>query len=172
MARTFFIADTHFGEAGVFRYESRPFSSVAEMDAEMIRRWNAAVRPEDTVWHLGDFGADGTEAAILAKLNGTKLLVKGNHDTKSSADYRSFGFSEVYDRPVILDSFFLLSHDALYVSANMPYANLFGHVHNSPVFRDFSPHHFCVCVERIDYTPINLDEIKRCIQTAVDKVTV
>ena len=166
MADTFFIADTHFGEDSVFRYENRPFPSVSEMDEEMIRRWNAVVRPGDSVWHLGDFGADGHESEILSRLNGVKYLVKGNHDTKSSADYRSFGFAEVYDRPVILDGFWILSHDALYVSANMPYANLFGHVHASPIFRDYSSHHYCVCVERIDYAPVRFGEIKQRVREA------
>ena len=42
---------------------------------------------------------------------------------------------------------------------NMPYANLFGHIHNSPLFKDYSNHHFCVSAERINYTPISLEEI-------------
>ena len=84
--------------------------------------------------------------------------VPSGHD-----EYRNFGFSEVYDLPVILDGFWILSHDALYINENMPYANLFGHVHNSPIFKDFSNQHFCVCVERIDYTPIEFDEIKRFV---------
>ena len=167
---TFFIADTHFGDAAIFRYENRPFASVDEMDAEMIARWNAVVRPEDVVYHLGDFGADGAQAQVLSVLNGTKYLIKGNHDVGSNADYRAFGFAEVYDRPIILDAFWILSHDALYVNVNMPYANLFGHVHNSPIVKDYSPQHFCVSVERIGYAPVEFGEIKRKIKAAVDRL--
>ncbi|MBR2730831.1 MAG: metallophosphoesterase [Clostridia bacterium] len=168
--KTFFIADTHFGDANIFRYENRPFASVAEMDAALIARWNAAVRPEDRVYHLGDFSVPGQEAALLSQLNGTKYLIKGNHDVRSNQAYRDLGFAEVYDLPVILDGFWILSHEALYVNINMPYANLFGHVHASPVVRDCSPQHFCACVERIGYTPIDFDEIKRKIKAAVDAV--
>ena len=141
MKRIYFIADTHFGDDRIRRYENRPFQTVAEMDFELIRRWNDTVSNEDTVYVLGDFGADGYEAEVLSKLNGTKLLVKGNHDGKSNEEYRQSGFKEVYDHPIIIDGFWILSHDLLYVNENMPYANLFGHVHNSPIIKDCSKQH-------------------------------
>lgn len=163
MAKIYFIADTHFGEERIRKYENRPFKNAAEMDCELIYRWNNKVSPEDTVYILGDFGADGYEAEILSRLNGKKILVKGNHDGKSNAEYRAFGFSEVYDCPIIIDGFWILSHDALYVNENMPYANLFGHVHNSPIVKNYSKQHYCVSVERIDYSPIDFEKIKATI---------
>lgn len=159
MAKTFFIADTHFDDARFLRYENRPFPDTDAMNEAMVANWNRAVAPEDSVWVIGDFGANGREADFLARLNGTKYLVKGNHDTRPNGHYRAAGFAEVYDRPVIFQSFWILSHEPLYVNRNMPYANLFGHVHASPLYRDFSPQHFCVCAERIGYTPISLEEI-------------
>ena len=163
MNKTFFIADTHFGDERILRYENRPFENTAQMDEEIIKRWNGVVDSTDTVYVLGDFGAPGYESCILSALNGKKILVKGNHDNKTNDEYRSYGFSEVYDLPVIIDGFWILSHDALYVNENMPYANLFGHVHNSPINKDYSKQHFCACVERIDYTPITFDKIKSII---------
>lgn len=160
MKKIWFIADTHFGDEKIRRYECRPFETAAQMDEQLITRWNQAVSEEDEVYVLGDFGAEGAEAQVLQKLKGIKYLVKGNHDTNSNGYYRNAGFAEVYDRPIILDGFWILSHDALYVNTNMPYANLFGHVHNSPMFKDYSRQHFCVCVERIDYTPISFEVIK------------
>lgn len=162
------IADTHFGDAAICRYEGRPFSDASQMDAELIARWNRAVSAEDAVYLLGDFGAEGYEAEVLASLNGEKYLIKGNHDLKSNADYRLAGFAEVYDHPILLDNFWLLSHDALYVNRNMPYANLFGHVHNSPLIKDFSAQHFCVSAERIDYTPIEFSVIQKKIREAAE----
>lgn len=139
------------------------------MDTEIIKRWNAEVSDNDMIYVLGDFGADGYESKILSQLNGVKFLVKGNHDTKSNAEYRKFGFQEVYDHPIIIDDFWILSHEALYVNTNMPYANLFGHVHNSPIVKDYSKQHYCVCVERINYTPVSLETIKRRINETVEK---
>jgi calcineurin-like phosphoesterase family protein len=166
MGKIYFIADTHFGDERILRYENRPFDNAEEMDRELIQRWNAKVNAEDTVYVLGDFGAVGYESDVLSKLNGKKYLVKGNHDTASNEEYRRYGFCEVYDRPVIIDGFWILSHDALYVNENMPYANLFGHVHGSPIFKDYSKQHYCVSVERIDYSPIDFDEIKKAISQA------
>ena len=48
MAKIFFIADTHFGEERIRKYENRPFENIAEMDRKLICRWNDKVSPEDT----------------------------------------------------------------------------------------------------------------------------
>lgn len=83
---TFFTADTHFGHAGILSprmARPRPFASIEEHDEALVARWNAAIRPEDAVWHLGDFAFDCTTAhatAIFERLNGTKRLIVGNHE--------------------------------------------------------------------------------------------
>lgn len=59
MAKIFFVADTHFSDDNIRRYENRPFQNVESMNVEMIERWNAEVTKDDTVYVLGDFGADG-----------------------------------------------------------------------------------------------------------------
>lgn len=159
MSKTFFIADTHFFEEPIRLYENRPFENAEAMNEAIIANWNKTVTPEDTVWHLGDFGAEGCEADILKRLNGRVLLVRGNHDTKPNTYYREAGFAEVYDLPVLYQNFFILSHEPIYVNTNMPYANLFGHVHASPLFKDFSAYHACVCVERTAYTPVTLEQM-------------
>lgn len=162
--KIYFIADTHFSDENIIRYENRPFESIREMNDTMAANWNRIVKDEDMVYVLGDFGADGQESFILGQLNGCKYLVRGNHDTKSNDFYRKAGFKEVYDYPIIIKNFWILSHEPLYVNSNMPYANLFGHVHSSPVFKTYSRQHYCVSAERIDYTPIAFDEIIRIIK--------
>lgn len=160
----FFIADTHFSEENIMRYENRPFTTVENMNEELIYNWNRLVGKGDEVYVLGDFGAYGQEKQILNCLNGVKYLVKGNHDTQTNEYYRKAGFQEVYDCPIIVEGFWILSHEPLYINENMPYANLFGHVHNSPLFKDYSKQHVCVSVERIKYTPIGFGDIKKRIQ--------
>lgn len=165
--KIFFIADTHFGDARILRYEKRPFSSVEEMDEAMIKAWNSLVGEQDTVFHLGDVSMYQEEKTmeILNKLKGRKKLILGNHDLHFSQEkWRKMGMEEVFAYPILFKEFFLLSHDPLYVNEYMPYANLFGHVHKSPIYRDFSRHHFCVSCERIDYKPIELGEVKRKIE--------
>ena len=85
MKKTYLIADTHFGDERIRKYENRPFPDTEQMDTEIIKRWNAEVSDNDMIYVLGDFGADGYESKILSQLNGVKFLVKGNHDTKSNS---------------------------------------------------------------------------------------
>lgn len=156
---TFFVADTHFDDKNILLYENRPFRSVEEMNQTLVDSWNSVISKSDTVYFLGDFG----NIDFLGNLNGTKYLIKGNHDTEVNDFYRSSGFKEVYDCPIVLDNFWILSHSPMYINENMPYANLFGHVHDSPMIKDYSSHHFCVSVERISYTPVSFDFIKEKI---------
>jgi calcineurin-like phosphoesterase family protein len=80
---TFFTSDTHFGHANIIKYCKRPFASVEEMDNTLIHNWNAIVRPEDTVYHLGDFAVGGGPAApYLRRLNGKIQFCLGNHDKR------------------------------------------------------------------------------------------
>ena len=55
MSTVFFTSDHHFGHQNIIRHCQRPFGGAAEMDEELIRRWNERVRPGDEVYHLGDF---------------------------------------------------------------------------------------------------------------------
>ncbi len=76
-----FSADHHFYHQNVIRYCARPFSSVDEMNAEMVKRWNEVVAPGDTVYYLGDFSlAHRAVTVFLPQLNGEKCLIMGNHD--------------------------------------------------------------------------------------------
>jgi calcineurin-like phosphoesterase family protein len=90
-----FTADTHWGDPRWLALGKRPFASVAAMDAAMVANWNAAVRPDDTVWHLGDVARrPGEVAGLLARLHGTKHLIRGNNDppeTLAAAGWASVG---------------------------------------------------------------------------------
>ena len=56
MSKYFFTADTHFGNPHILEHGERPFNSVAERNATLIKNWNEVVGPKDYVYHLGDFG--------------------------------------------------------------------------------------------------------------------
>ena len=77
MGQDFFIADTHFGDEQIIRYENRPFASVEKMDSTLIEKWNACVAAEDTVYVLGDFSVYGEDKnqEILTELKGRKILI-------------------------------------------------------------------------------------------------
>jgi len=87
MPATFLTSDTHFGHAGVCRFlrndgvtKLRPWDSPEEMDEEMVKRWNERVRPNDKVYHLGDVVINRRALDIMSRLNGDKVLIRGNHE--------------------------------------------------------------------------------------------
>jgi calcineurin-like phosphoesterase family protein len=84
MTKTWFTSDTHFGHARIIELARRPFVDVHAMNESMIRAWNERVAPDDTVWHLGDFGlgSDETIEETFHRLHGVKHLVIGNHDAE------------------------------------------------------------------------------------------
>lgn len=91
-----FTSDTHFGHANIIKYCKRPYRDAQHMDEMLIRNWNAAVRPDQTVIHAGDFAfkSDLTKLkALIARLNGGIILVQGNHDHRVTLPM----FREVYD---------------------------------------------------------------------------
>lgn len=162
--KTFLIADTHFGDEAIIRYENRPFENAKAQEEILIKNWNDTVDAKDTVFVLGDFGCSDSKeetTRLCHALNGKKILVMGNHDIQTARWYRECGFYEVSAWPILYDTFWILSHEPLYVNENMPYANVFGHVHANPAYRDFSKQSFCVSVERIDYRPIDFEEIRK-----------
>lgn len=163
MSEIFFIADTHFGHNEIIKYENRPFSDTDEMDRILISNWNNTVSDNDTVFMLGDFSLYPKDKSqeICQCLKGKKFLVMGNHDTQSEIYYREIGFESVSKYPIIIENFWILSHEPLYINKNMPYANIFGHVHSNPIYKDFSPQSFCVSAERINYTPLDFNTIRK-----------
>ena len=83
MGKVFFTSDIHFGQENVIRFDGRPFATVEEMDAELIRRWNAKVGKGDLVYVLGDFiwkTRNEDAPSLIKSLNGQIILIKGNHD--------------------------------------------------------------------------------------------
>jgi calcineurin-like phosphoesterase family protein len=89
----YFTSDLHFYHANVLKYCSRPFADVEEMNKALIKNWNDTVKPEDTVYCLGDFSLAAQPVQVFTPvLNGTKYLIPGNHDFCHS--YHKKGRSE------------------------------------------------------------------------------
>jgi calcineurin-like phosphoesterase family protein len=156
---TFFTADTHFGDHRTINIWRRPFADTGEMDALLIARWNATVTADDEVWHLGDVARRRADvAALLARLNGTKHLLRGNNDT--DATLAAAGWSSVGDYAEIeQDGHRLVLCHYPFRSWNGQHRgaiNLHGHSHGrlKPVLRQFD-----VGVDVHDYAPVTLAAI-------------
>lgn len=179
MATTFLISDTHFGHektCTTFKREDgsalRPFASAEEMDEAMVSRWNARVRPGDKVYHLGDVVINRKFLHVLSRLNGDKVLIRGNHDIFKLADYTAY-FRDV--RGYDVKNGMILSHIPVHVESLGRFGvNIHGHLHANRVMRmrgvdvktgnplysnEIDPRYHCVCVEHTDYAPISLEEV-------------
>lgn len=161
--KTFLIADTHFGHTNVLSFlkedgtKLRPdFYNIYHHDEVLIENWNSVVGVNDKVYHLGDVGFKSFSQlqAIFNRLNGTKVLIKGNHDNFKLAQYAQL-FKDVRAYHV-LDKY-ILSHVPIHPESLSRWkANIHGHLHAN-VLKD--PRYINVSVERINYTPINFEEI-------------
>lgn len=82
-----YVADLHLGHASIITNCARPFRDTAEMDAELVRRWNAVVGKDDLTYILGDYGRPGQDVfafrRLFHSLAGRKVLILGNHDVDS-----------------------------------------------------------------------------------------
>lgn len=77
----YFSSDQHYWHNNVIRYCARPYATVDEMNEDMVLKWNSVVKPEDSVYCLGDFSlAFRAVETFSFRLNGTRYLVPGNHD--------------------------------------------------------------------------------------------
>lgn len=155
---SFFTSDTHFGDHRTLNLYPRPFASVAEMDAELIRRWNAVVGAADEVWHLGDFARTAARAReVLAQLNGTKHLIFGNNDRDPGleqgwASVAPYAEIERDGRCLVLCHYPFRSWNRQHRGA----LNLHGHSHGrlKPLKRQFD-----VGVDARDYRPVTVAEL-------------
>lgn len=79
---TWFTADTHFGHENIIAFCSRPHRNGREMNEALIELWNERVQNDDLVIHAGDFGSPRCKdpRPYLERLNGTIILIAGNHD--------------------------------------------------------------------------------------------
>lgn len=179
MPSVWLISDTHFGHektCTVFKREDgtplRPFSSAEEMDEAMIQRWNDRVRPNDKVYHLGDVVISRKFLSVLGRLNGDKVLIRGNHDIFKLEDYTQY-FRDVRGYHVM--NGLILSHVPVHTDSLARFgANIHGHLHANRVMRargvdaktgdilyskEIDPRYHCVCVEHTDFAPILFEDV-------------
>ena len=166
---TYFTSDQHFGHFNIIRLSHRPFSTVEEMDDELLKRWNSKVKDEDTVYVLGDlFFRAATIEPILKELKGHKHLILGNHDGSwmKRIDLSRYFESVQTLKEVNVDGRLLtLCHYPMlsYPEARRGYM-IYGHIHNN-VGDDYwpliqrRPRMFNAGVDVNDFGPVTFDEL-------------
>ncbi len=81
----YFSSDLHGHHSNIIKHCNRPFDSIEDMNDAMIQNINRVVKPNDTMYVIGDFvwwgGSDEQIANFCRKINCKNLhLVIGNHD--------------------------------------------------------------------------------------------
>lgn len=180
MANTFFIADTHIGHIGVTQFlnsdgtKLRPWDNIEDMDEALVANWNSVVGSKDKVYHLGDVVINRRALPTLARLNGDKVLIKGNHDIFRLEEYaRYFRDIRAYG---VFDGF-VATHIPIHPYSLERYKfNVHGHLHSDKVLHKeewideswypASPdtRYLCVSVEQINYTPISIEEVRQILK--------
>jgi calcineurin-like phosphoesterase family protein len=178
--RNWLITDTHFNHPNIITFCKRP-PSYKEI---IIAKWKRIIRPEDTIFHLGDviFRNEDELYTILGALPGRKVLIRGNHDyfdlpfykgeknSKYKPDfYLKSGFDLVV-KSIMLDGNILLSHAPCDLNSEVV-MNIHGHFHNNPFENWEEPYRLMykrddryrlLSIENENYYPILLENfVKR-----------
>ena len=184
MPAIFLVSDTHFGHAGVCSFtradgvtKLRPWTDPDEMDEFMVQAWNDRVRPNDKVYHLGDVVINRRALPILDRLNGDKVLIRGNHDIFKDEDYNKY-FRSLRGYHVM--NGLILSHIPIHSESLGRFGcNIHGHLHANRVMRpartleEFVAHgcetiderYHNVSVEQLpDFAPILFEDVVKRIK--------
>lgn len=186
----FIWSDPHFGHKNVISYSKRPFVDVDDMEEKLIERYNSVVGPDDTCLWVGDcfFLSNKKATEIMGKLNGKKILVKGNHDpTDSQCMKRGFDFVVHEMKLVIQGEPVRISHypywpdfwtrlkcklkgyrsTLRYPERRPPKIKgewlIHGHTHSNVKVKDKC---ICACVEAWKYKPFRVEEVERLINAS------
>lgn len=186
MPAVFLVSDTHFGHAGVCRFtrndgvtKLRPWTDPDEMNEAMVAAWNERVRPNDKVYHCGDVVINRRVLSIMNRLNGDKVLIRGNHDIFRDDEYRQY-FREL--RAYHVMNGLILSHIPIHSESLGRFGcNIHGHLHANRVMKargvdpctgeilyshEIDPRYYNVSVEQLpDFAPILFEDVlKRIVE--------
>ena len=179
MPAVFLVSDTHFGHKGVCHFtrndgvtKLRPWDTPEEMDEAMVKSWNERVGPKDKIYHLGDVVINRKSLVTMSRLNGDKVLIRGNHDIFPDDEYRKY-FRELRAYHVVEGM--IMSHIPIHEESLGRFGvNIHGHLHANRVMKrgpaagEFvtqvvDPRYHCVCVEHTDFAPILFEDVKKRI---------
>lgn len=174
MPNSFFCSDHHLGHSNIITFldcagkNIRKFDSIEEHDETIIEKHNAVVRPQDRVYFLGDVAIARRNIKLVERMNGKKILIKGNHDIFKLNDYVPL-FEDIRAYKVFPTHGIICSHIPIH-KENLQHrfkANVHGHLHANTVTKwDVKEgiwltdsQYLNVCMEQINYTPISLDQV-------------
>ena len=162
----YFSSDHHFNHINILKHTQRPFSSVQEMDSEMISRWNSVIKDRDEVYYLGDLtlGNWGTAKSYLDRMNGRIKFIEGNHDKRwfKSLDPK-LQLPPIYElnymnKTIVLSHYSLRSWNKSFHGSY----SLFGHSHGElpPYGKSFD-----IGVDCWNFYPVSIEQVFEKMET-------
>ena len=146
------------------------------MDAILINNINDLVKPDDWLYHLGDFSFRGRNAVEYRKQIKCKnvVLILGNHDPRTKYGYARNWFGELFSgchnlltlrvpingiiQPIILCHWSMRVWDRCHYGS----WHLYGHSHNSLPSHNRS---FDVGVDAHNYKPVSIERVSEIMAT-------
>lgn len=184
MSETWFISDTHLGHKNIITFvdkvgqKIRPFSTIEEHDETILANFNKLVSPKDRVYFMGDVAINRNQLPQLARFNGRKKLIKGNHDIFKLVDYTPY-FEDILACRTYPDQGLIVSHIPVHTSQleNRWKANAHGHTHINLVMEEKEmdtgigvitgwyedKRYLNMCLEHTYFKPVNFDELVKRI---------
>jgi len=189
VGKIWLTSDTHFFHENILKYCNRPFGSVEDMNEALVKNWNSVVKPEDHVYHLGDFCFGNVEkwnwCLEPGRLNGHIHLILGNHDPERV--FREGTLIERFDSidfqkilviggwTVILNHFPFLSfsnnidHKVIGLSGHTHVGQLSSSVESYDKLNAmYKPNQYDVGVDNNNFTPVSWVEVKNKVTTQIE----
>lgn len=184
----YYISDLHLNHINVTKagrnFDNRPFETVEEMNKVIFENWNKTISKSDTVYVLGDciWNFENNVIEEFSKLNGNKILIKGNHCRVNNSEFKKL-FQTICDYREIRDTAngetydLVLCHYPIMMWKGQHRENsihLYGHVHNSHEYtlyqkylkdisdyngEQFKAYNVGAMMPYMNYTPRTLEEI-------------
>jgi len=163
---TFYTSDSHFSHFNIIRYCNRPFLTIAEMNDTIINNFNSVIKPEDTLYHLGDFAFSKNYdylVSLMNRINGKKVCIIGNHDREKF--FKQMMIDNVITgycgnlHTVIDGQSIYMTHRYKEFDNSKTSWTLYGHVHTTggKLNNNLS---YDVGVDNNNYFPVSFDQLK------------
>lgn len=173
-----FSSDVHFFHNNILKYSNRPFSTVEEMNDEIVNRWNSRILSDDTFYFLGDwaFALNGNPEKAIEIRRKIKCrnihFILGNHDhiirkysDQLMRDQIFLSITDVFEVRCTKPSIWL-SHYAHRTWPKMHHGryHLYAHSHGT-LPEDQNALSFDVGVDTNNFYPYSFDQVKEKMRT-------
>jgi len=162
--KTWLTGDWHLNHTNIIEYCNRPFDDIVEMNHTILKNYNEIIPPDGLCINVGDVAPSIFPFQlknILNKLNGKKILVRGNHDRLTNNKFRACGF-EYVTKSLQIDEYTIL-HNPHRIKNFKGNKFICGHVHNLWKKRIYMKDKEIVNVgvDVWDFKPVRFSDVKK-----------